>query len=252
MPDVWVIDTERGTSSRVTFERGSKPIWSPDDTKIVYDNGQDLYITSAAGTGRSELLQKTAVPPGTLSKTSGARAEGWSLDGKFLVYADIPDANIGIWILSIADRKTSIFLQTPYTESGGQFSPDGHFLAYTSNESKRDEVYIQTYPPSDAKWQISTGGGNEPRWRDDGKELFFLSLDRKLMAVDIVVTGGKLRAGIPRVLFQTPITEATRPPNVHYDVRPDGSQFIFNTPLNETTESPITAVLNWTAALKKK
>ena len=249
--NIWVLDAERGSASRITFDGSddTNPIWSPDGGRIAFAQPQDLFITSASGTGKSELLQKADQP---LASTSGARTEDWSLDGQFIVYADIPRGNIGLFVIPlVGERKATTFLQTPYTEFQGKFSPDGRSLAYSSNESGRYEVYVQTFPASDAKWQVSTEGGDEPRWRGDGKELYFLTLDRKLMAVDVTVDARGLHAGVPKVLFQTEITEATRPPVIHYDVRADGQRFLFNVPVEEVVPSPVTLVLNWTAGLKK-
>src|SRR5258708_28369707 len=132
----------------------------------------------------------------------------------------------------------------------GQFSPDGRFVAYSSNESGKFEVYVQTFPPSDRKWRVSTGGGYEPRWRRDGRELYYLSEDRKLMALPISIAP-VFEAGTPKALFQTRVPEGVTPYRTNYVPSRDGQRFLVNTQNAETGPPSITVVLNWRAALKK-
>src|SRR5262249_12095065 len=131
----------------------------------------------------------------------------WSRDGKLLLYTAVdPKSGRDLWVLPLdGERKPIPYLQTPFDEAQGQFSPDGRWVAYTSTDSGRPEIYVQPFPASGGKWQISTAGGVTPRWRADGKELFYISLDRKLMAVDITAAA-KFEAGIPRPLFTMRIT----------------------------------------------
>jgi hypothetical protein len=129
----------------------------------------------------------------------------------------------------------------------GGFSPDGRWLAYASNESGRFEIYVKPFPEPGGKWQVSTGGGLEPRWRGDGKELFYLAPDDKVMAVE-VGTGAAFEAGTPQALFVTSLKNAS---GSHYDVTPDGQRFLLNRPIGEESSPPITLVQNWTAFLNR-
>ncbi len=135
-----------------------------------------------------------------------------------------------------------------------QFSPDGHWVVYTSNETGTKEVYVQPFPMSSGgKWPVSNGGGNEPRWRRDGKELFYFAPDSTLMAVDVSTTGGNVKLGVPKPLFKTSILGGTGggPITAWRWDSPDGQRFLVNTPTEEFTATPITIVLNWQTALKK-
>jgi eukaryotic-like serine/threonine-protein kinase len=130
----------------------------------------------------------------------------------------------------------------------GNFSPDGRLLAYSSNESGRFEVHVQTFPPSDRKWQVSTAGGYEPRWRGDGREIYYLSEDRKLMAVS-VDAGPSF--GVPKPLFQTRVLPGVNAQRTSYVPSRDGRRFLVNTQTGDPPPNPITVVLNWTAGLKR-
>jgi protease II len=145
------------------------------------------------------------------------------------------------------DRKPIPFLQTEFNEGQGQFSPDGRWMAYASDESGRREVYVQTFPASGGKWQISADGGAYPRWRRDGKELFYIAAGQKLMAV-VVQTDPTFQAGRPQALFEPRFFQ----PIIPYTVSTDGQRFLVNTPIEEDNSSPVTVVLNWTAELKKR
>jgi Tol biopolymer transport system component len=165
-----------------------------------------------------------------------------------------------LWFLPLTpgkpeDRKPKLYLKTDFDENQGQFSPDGRFVAFTSNASGRDEIYVQPFPTaSDGKWTVSKGGGIAPRWRGDGKELFYISSDSKMMSVE-VSNKPVFKLGIPKALFETSMFGGPSARNViRYDVTSDGKKFLIN---NVTAEgnpaplSPITVVMNWTALLKK-
>jgi hypothetical protein len=141
------------------------------------------------------------------------------------------------------------FLQTEFNESQAQFSPDGKWIAYTSDESGAPEVYVQTFPVPGGKRRISTSGGSQPRWRQDGKELFYIAGDRKLMAVDVKL-GAMLEAGVPKTLFAARILTLTAYRN-HYAVTADGQRFLINSMIEEIGTGPISVVVNWTADLKR-
>src|SRR5262249_14019423 len=176
----------------------------------------------------------------------------WSLDGRFLAFQlSEPDTGMDLWILPLfGDRKPFPFLKTRFNESQAQFSPDGHWMAYASDETGNSEVYVQTFPPRGAKWQISTSGGRFPKWRRDGKELFYVAHDEKLMSV-AVQTGASdssFQAGPPHALFQPRFFNI---PVYPYTVSGDGRRFLVNTPIEGANSSPVTVVLNWAAGLKK-
>jgi Tol biopolymer transport system component len=249
--DIWVFDLARNTQTRLTFDAAddSVPLWSPDGSRILFtstrSNTFGLYQKNSNGLGAEEQLLKTSytmVP------------EDWSLDGRFLAYMGNENGNRDLVVLPLTgERKPTPFLKTEFYERHAQFSPDGRWMAYTSNESGSYQIYVQSFPVGRGKWQVSTAGGGQPRWRRDGKELFYLTEDGKLMAVS-VKAGATFEAGTPALLFQTKtygmaiISPAF---GQQYDVTPDGQRFLINEDLSELTAAPITVVLNWTAGLKK-
>lgn len=173
----------------------------------------------------------------------------WSSDGRFLAYYRTdPQTNLDLWILTLADEgKPMALLHSNFNESQGQFSPDGKWIAYVSDESGSPQVYVQSFPTLTGKWQVSSAGGSQPRWRRDGKELFYLAPDRKLMAVT-VRTGQAFDSESPQALFETILPfEAQRQ---SFSVSADGQRFLLNAPV-EADSSPYTIVLNWTGLLKK-
>ena len=133
---------------------------------------------------------------------------------------------------------------TPFSEGSARFSPDGKWLAYVSDETGKDEVYVQPFPPTGAKWQISVAGGNAPRWRGDGKEFFYTGLDFVRKAVEIKTSPG-FEAGVPKDLFKTPNAWGS-------DVTPDGQRFLVNMPAADNPPSPTTVVLNWATEPPKR
>jgi serine/threonine protein kinase len=247
--DIWLLDIARGTPTRFTFDPAEDflPIWSPDGSRIVFASDRDgagnLYQKSASGAGNEELLFKT---------NERKWPSDWSRDGRFIIYTNLSQkTKADLWVLPMTgEQKPAPFLQSMFNEDHARFSPDGHFIAYASDESGRFEVYVQTFPASGGKWLVSANGGAQPRWRRDGKELFFIAPDRKLMAVDVKLEGSTFEAGVPKVLFQTRVAGYPNPRNV-YEVSADGQRFLIITPLEEATSTPITVVVNWTAELKK-
>ena len=149
------------------------------------------------------------------------------------------------------DRKPIPFLQTPFDEWQGQFSPDSRWIAYTSDESGRDDVYVRPFPSAAGKWKISIAGGQYPRWRHDGRELLYLSPERKLMVAPVKAAAGLqpvFEVGAPEALFETHIPVTF---NFPYAVAADGKRFLVNTGVGDVTETPLTVVVNWLAAVKK-
>jgi hypothetical protein len=165
----------------------------------------------------------------------------------------VANRGFDVWVLPLAgDRKPQVFLNTGFDEGQGQFSPDGRWVAYVSNESGQYEIYVRPFPGPGGQWQISDAGGMQPRWRPDGKELYYLALDGRLMAASIVASGATLEPGTPAALFQTRIAREfgsvalLRP---QYDVAHDG-RFLINMTTEEATAPPITISLNWAAGVE--
>ncbi|MBK6797492.1 MAG: PD40 domain-containing protein [Acidobacteria bacterium] len=245
--DIYVTDLARGISSRLTFDPGDDrfPVWSPDGSRIAWqanrDSAYQIYQKLASGVGPEELLLKEdiVIAPGS-----------WSADNRFLLYArrDRKTTN-DLWALPLTgDRQPLLFLQTPFVEVYGRFSPDGRWVAYTSNDQGRNEVYVQTFPASGGKWQISINGGTQPWWRSDGRELYYLSTDGKLMAVE-VKPGGSFEASAPRSLFDLAPVRALG--GNGYAVTAAGDRFLFVTAREEAASLQFTVVTNWTAEVKK-
>ena len=233
-------------ATRLTFgpPTSFNPIWSPDGRYVAYDKlGAGICRKPANGVGVEELLvprNKLAVP------------KSWSPDGEFIVYAQI-NPGTGADLLAIpvtGDRKPFVVVQTPGTDDQGQFSPDGHWLAYTSNESGQSEIYVIPFPPSagGGKWLVSRSGGVQPRWRRDGKELFYISLDSKMMSVE-VDTGHVFQSGTPHPLFQTEMVDTgIRTGPMSWDLAPDGNRFLIISE-NSTDALSLNVALNWRAVL---
>jgi eukaryotic-like serine/threonine-protein kinase len=174
----------------------------------------------------------------------------WSRDGKNILFMRF-QANVrsSVWILSLADRQAKPLLQSSaFEQVAGTFSPNGRFIAYTSDESGRFEVYIQPFPLSGEKWVISSGGGYLPLWREDGKELFYVTTEGKIMSAEIT-RDGSFEGVISKPLFQA---EIKRAPGYPYAVIADGSRFLVNTPAEAARPVSMIVVLNWTATLKRK
>jgi len=172
----------------------------------------------------------------------------WSADGEFIVY-EVNDPKTGwdLWTLSVrGGGRTTAFLRTEFAESLGRLSPDRRWMAYVSNESGTNEVYVRPFPPSSGKWKISTAGGTEPRWRRDGRELFYLA-DRTLMSVAVQATS-TFRTPLPKILFESRVSQKGE---WSYDVTPDGQRFVINVAVGDSTPAPINVILNWTAALPR-
>jgi serine/threonine protein kinase/Tol biopolymer transport system component len=253
--DIWLQDLARGSISRFTFSAGSNrfPVWSPDSGRIVFVSNlpsavrYDFYQKPVGGAGKEELLLHAGI---------NAIPTDWSPDGKYIVYSEYTDkTNNDLWLLPLeGDHKPLSYLQSPFNEEDGQFSPDGRWMAYASDESGQYQVYVQAIPPTGAKWQISTAGGMFPRWRRDGKELFYVAPDQKVTAVPIktaLSATAPFEAGTPQPLFA--IEPALNVNLFPYQPLADGQRFLVNATASGegTVATPITVVLNWTAGLKK-
>jgi eukaryotic-like serine/threonine-protein kinase len=247
-PDVWLLDLQRHITSRFTFNEGvdNVPLWSPDGRTVAFatstGTGLDIGQRPSNASAPADILLKLSAPPIMFPSD-------WSADGRFLAYYRTdPQTQLDLWVLPLAgDRKPLAFLHSEFNESQGQFSPDGKWMAYVSDESGASQVYVQSFPTLTGKWQVSPDGGSQPRWRRDGKELFYLSVDRKLMAVT-VKTGDVFEAEAPRALFDTTLPYLAS--RQTYSVSPDGQRFLLNAPV-DTPSSPMIIVLNWTGLLKR-
>jgi Tol biopolymer transport system component len=253
--DIWLQDLQRGTLSRFTFapRASGAPVWSHDSRSIVYADsatagGADgIFEKQASGAGSPELVFRA----GFLNSTS---VTDWSADGKSIVFSNRDEkTKDDLWLLRMeGDRKPVAFVQTPYNENRAQFSPDGQWMAYESDETGRSEIYIQHVPPNGARFQVSAGGGTSPRWRRDRKELFFLAPGAALMAVPFT-TGAAFEPGQAHALFEnSPIT--TNPTGgFPFQPSPDGQRFLalVDAEGDASSAPPITIVTNWQAGLKK-
>ena len=175
----------------------------------------------------------------------------WSRDGRYLLYYDIdPNSKRDLWVLpmdSKGSRKPVLFLQTPFNEDNAAFSPDGHWIAYHSDESGRDEVYVRPFPTptgGGGKWMVSQGGGRNPRWRADEKELFYTNDEGNAMAVGVSISGAAIQPGTPKTLFRMPVGSAGLAASL------DGQKFLVSIPEVESRQIPITIVMNWMSLLK--
>jgi serine/threonine protein kinase len=241
--DIWLFDLARNTSTRFTFTdaRDSSPIWSPDGQRIAFASNRDgangIYVKNAGGALPEELLLKSEFP---------LAPADWSSDGKYIVYTEQnPKTKNDIRILPVSgERKPIPAVQTPFEESGGQFSPDGRWVAYESTESGTYEVYVQSFPASGNKWKISNNGGYRPQWRRDGKELFYSNISN-VMSVDIKAPKpfNQFEAGIPQLAVRARTSGA-------FSVTADGQHFLVNGREADSAESSaLTVIVNWAAAL---
>jgi serine/threonine protein kinase len=247
---IWVFELARGTSSRVTAEGigADYPIWNSGGSELTYfvpAGGGGIYLRSPDELGSSSVL---------VESVAMAQPDSISPDGKLLAYASfVAGKGPRIWIHDFAPEKSGTkdypLLGTDSNEFQAQFSADGRWLAYNSNETGREEIYVVPFPGSSHSVQISTSGGSQPRWRRDGREIYYIAPDAKMMAAAIQFTGQSLQAATPKVLFQTRIDSIGRSPH-EYDVTADGRKFLINS-RPEQAPQPITLYVNWTAALKK-
>jgi Tol biopolymer transport system component len=279
--DLWLFDLIRETSSRLTFGgHNSSPVWSPDGTLVAYtsngpvgaaeaskrgpyDGTFNLYEKRADGTGDPVLLLDSVAAH---QPTAWKQPTSWSRDGRHLIYeAYDPKTQFDLWELPLPSDTPRLLLRSEFNEFEATLSPDGRWLAYTSEETQRREVYVRPFANTPGKWQISTSGGSLARWRDDGRELFYLSSDRQMMAVDVKSGNPAFEAGIPHVLFDARGINNVffSVPNqngsgakapIPYTVTADGQRFLMavDQPTSaQTVAEPLTVVLHWPLAVAK-
>ena len=248
--DIWLFDLARGLRQRVTFDPGDDiaPAWSkPEADRLIFSSRRQgsthLYETPLRGAGGDALL---------FEDNLGKYASSVSPDGGFLAY--VGGGGIirrsDIWVLPLAgDRQAFPLLESPFVESQPQFSPDGQWLAYMTNESGRQEVYVRPFSRDGDKLQVSTAGGGWPRWRRDGKEIFYLAPDRTIVAVPVARQGSRLEIGAGRPLFTVRTRPQARLDSYNYDVSADGRRFLVNTFVEQSTSAAINIVINWPSSL---
>ena len=241
-PDLWKLDIDRGEVS--LFERGGGflPVFFPDGKAVGFTcriDGKPQFCRKAlGGAGHQETLWESGDANSLVD---------FSPDGQFLSYTH----ELKLWILPLTgERRPYRFYPSDSLQFHGLFSPDGNWIAYTSNETGAFEVYVQPFPATDEKWKVSVNGGGQPRWRRDGKEMFYRTGDGKMMAVSVKITPS-FATGVPRMLFESSADPLFPNLGIPYDVAADGQRFLVNAAMDESRASPITIITNWTAGLKR-
>jgi len=240
--NVWIHELARGTDTLFALgpADNGNPVWAPDGKRIAF-----FSCCVPLSSVQSTLRIKDVGDPGPGASPLEPGFHGptdWSLDGRFILFERAESSNkpTDIWVLSVEDRKAKPFLQTPFRESDARFSPDGRWVAYTSNETNRDEIYVARFDRPNEKSRVSIDGGRGPRWRRDGKELFFLSADNHAMAA-ATRTGDSFEFDRPVALFQS-----DSPFYVDWDAAPDGQRFL----VGSAAATPFAVVVNWPSELK--
>jgi eukaryotic-like serine/threonine-protein kinase len=251
-PDLWLIDLARGAESRFTFgpQIDLSPVWSPDSARVAFSSKSDtnrlefqVYERAAAGGADDRPLFKS---------DESTHPEDWSPDGRFLVYSTNPPAyNNDLKLLRLSDRRTTALVASRFSEYEGRVSPDGRWLAYTSEETGRPEVYVRAFPEGTSSALISIGGGSEASWRRDGQELFYVAPGGGLMAVGLTRSGG-IKASRPTELFRAPISPERRQNGTRYASSADGLRFLIPTAVGDPPQTTLTVIVNWSEGLKQR
>jgi eukaryotic-like serine/threonine-protein kinase len=246
--DVWIFDIARGVRTRVTTSGDVfTAIWSSDGRNIAYprivpnSSRTNITVRPADGSNGENFVHE---------ENEWQIPSDWSPDGKYILYNRGDPGATDIYVMPVAaGEKPFPFVQTPAWERDARFSPDGHWVAFTSRESGRDEIYISPFPGPGTRWQISSTGASDPRWRRDGKAVFAINRD-DVLQFPITATNGTIQAGEPTVLFHTAIGQ-TALFNAAYDVTPDGRFLLNSLGKSNSGNRPLTIVANWAAGLEK-
>jgi Tol biopolymer transport system component len=245
---VWLIDSERGTRTRLTFEKEAQghAIWSPEGRRVAYFMGQPgattrLLVKAVSGTRAAD-----PVITDTELAATPKQPTDWSRDGRFILFEE-QNAATG-WDLkyvdTTADRRVAVAVQSPFLERLGQLSPDGRLIAYESNETGQLEVFVATFPDASSRWPISNRGGTKPRWNSNGRELLFVDGDGILQSVTITTSGG-FRAGRPAPLFELGAFETD---GYHYAISRDGTRILVMRTSANAPQPKLTVIMNWRSA----
>jgi serine/threonine protein kinase/Tol biopolymer transport system component len=243
--NIWIHELTSNASSRLGFGPWLEQVtvWSPDGKQVLYTSNENLffslYLKNADGSGSAQNIVDFSTPQ--------QGPWDWSRDGRYVLARKERE----LWYITMPDRQTRPLLQTQWLVRNAQFSPDGKFVAYASSETGNWEVYVSPFPGFGSKWQVSRGGGEEPRWRRDGKELFYLAPDGRLMAADVRTAAG-FEVGSPIAVFLThPRQPISAMDFFSYDVTPDGQKFLVNTRVDVSNSAPLSVILNWSSEMEK-
>ena len=250
--ELWLVDLARGTSARSGSDvvEENAPVWSPDGQRFLLDwdrdGPYDVVLRRLDGSSPDEVILRSEHDKG---------ADDWSRDGRYILFRDFDPMQAGLGILTVGSKEPPAHVRGSATADNFQISPDGKWILWTSAESGRREVYVQRFPDGSARQQVSVNGGSSGRFRPDGKEIFFISRDAKLMAASFDVRGGLPQISIPTPLFAVSRVQMedayVGSQAKNWDVFPDGNRFLFFLPVLETDPSLLTVVLNWSGQLKK-
>jgi dipeptidyl aminopeptidase/acylaminoacyl peptidase len=253
--DIWIVENDRALASRLTFDASNESVavWSPDSQRVAFSSSRngvfDIFERAASGAGDERVLLISPQPKTVVD---------WSRDGRFLLFSSAdPKTGWDLRALPLTgDSKPIGVAETPYSERNGQFSPDGHWVAFESNESGTFEVSIQRFPGPGPRLQVSSGGGATPRWRGDGRELFFVASNGGMMSASLLFSkdGHSLEVSGVKQLFRVPIVFGGAPRDNNkeqYAVTPDGQRFLVNVTSDQTNAPPVTVVLNWLSGLRR-
>jgi Tol biopolymer transport system component len=252
-PELWLLEVDRRSVSRLTLTPDVQmyPVWSPDGRSIVFGAGypRRMFRAESSGAGDEERIAdspKVQFPA------------DWSRDGHWLIYSEVtPESGLDQWFVAVTAEgrfapgaRPKPLARTPFNENSGRFSPESppRWVAYYSDVTGRYEVYIQAFPESRSKFQISTGGGRFPQWGAGGRELFYVAPDNKLMVVSLKLGADSVEPSAPRELFPLPAVDTGLNP---YDSTPDGQRFLVRATPSKAAD-PLMVIVNWPALLKKE
>jgi Tol biopolymer transport system component len=250
-PDIWILELARGTFTRVSHDQATDwfPVWAPDGERLFFGSARGrattLFQKDLRGTGGEEALHPPTVARYPLDVTS---------DGRLVYQAGAPAGGGGydLGMIKLSEDRTPVaLLSTPFNEVQARVSPNNRWMAYASDESGHFEVHVRGLQSASGQWTISPAGGMQPERRRDGRELFYVSRDRKLMAVPVTIDGDTFSAGVLRPLFEVGLPEPSPPYPTDSAVSADGQRFLLNSVVDQPNVPPLTVVLNWAAALKK-